>query len=126
MDPFVSTEWLAQNLASVRVVDIRGAVLPPGAKDRYRPKKDDYEAGHTPGAVFVDWTKDIVDLDDPVPVQVAPPEKIAALMARLRATPPAHTTATTVLATRLKALDWISGSLALTEWDDDAPGDPTA
>jgi thiosulfate/3-mercaptopyruvate sulfurtransferase len=83
MDPFVSTQWLAENLADVRVVDIRGGVLPPPAKDRYRAKRSDYDAGHIPGAVFVDWTKDIVDLDDPVPVQVAPPEKIAALMSRL-------------------------------------------
>lgn len=37
--------------------------------------------------------------------------------ARLRTTPPARTTAAAVLATRLKALDWISGSLALSEWD---------
>jgi thiosulfate/3-mercaptopyruvate sulfurtransferase len=83
MDPFVTTEWLAKNHASARVVDIRGAVLPPPVKDRYRPKRDEYEAGHIPGAVFVDWTRDIVDLDDPVPVQVAPPDKIAGLMARL-------------------------------------------
>lgn len=40
-----------------------------------------------------------------------------ALAARLRATPPAHATATAVLATRLRALDWIAGALPLSDWD---------
>ena len=34
-----------------------------------------------PGAVYIDWTRDIVDPDDPVPVQVAPPERFAEAMA---------------------------------------------
>ncbi len=34
------------------------------------------------GAVFLDWTKDIVDLDDPVPAQIAPPERFAAILGR--------------------------------------------
>jgi thiosulfate/3-mercaptopyruvate sulfurtransferase len=69
----VSTEWLASHLGApgVRVVDIRGKVLPPGSKPRYFAKREDYEAGHIPGAVFVDWTRDIVDLLDPVPGQIA-------------------------------------------------------
>jgi thiosulfate/3-mercaptopyruvate sulfurtransferase len=36
-----------------------------------------------PGAVFVDWTRDIVDLSDPVPVQVAGPARFAAAMSAL-------------------------------------------
>ncbi|HSA55447.1 MAG TPA: DUF4272 domain-containing protein [Gemmatimonadaceae bacterium] len=44
-----------------------------------------------------------------------------ALAARLRTTPPGHAAAATVLTTRLKALDWICGSLALSEWDSAAP-----
>ena len=55
----------------LRVVDVRGKVLPPGSKPRYLAKRGDYDAAHVPGAVFVDWTRDIVDPDDPVPVQVA-------------------------------------------------------
>jgi len=39
-----------------------------------------YEASHIPGAVFLDWTKDIVDPDDPVPAQVAPPARAAAIL----------------------------------------------
>jgi thiosulfate/3-mercaptopyruvate sulfurtransferase len=83
--PVVSTEWLAQNLGAegLRVVDVRGKILPPGATPRYLPKRDDYEQGHVPGAVFVDWTRDIVDLDDPIPSQVARPEAFAAKMSEL-------------------------------------------
>ncbi len=81
----VSTEWLASHLgdAAVVVVDIRGKVLPLGSKPRYLPKHDDYVASHVPGAVFVDWTRDIVDSDDPVPVQIARPAEFAARMGEL-------------------------------------------
>lgn len=84
--PLVDTEWLAAHLddPSVRIVDIRGKVLPPGTPEPYYlAKRADYEAGHIPNAVFVDWTTDIVDLDDPVRVQVAPPDKIAAVLGGL-------------------------------------------
>lgn len=84
--PLVDTAWLAAQLddPSVRVVDIRGKVLPPGTpQPYYLPKRAEYGAEHIPGAVFVDWTTDIVDLDDPVQVQVAPPKKIAAVFGEL-------------------------------------------
>jgi thiosulfate/3-mercaptopyruvate sulfurtransferase len=81
----VSTEWLAAHLteAALRVIDIRGKVLPPGSKPRYVPKRQDYDASHIPGAVFVDWTRDIVDLEDPVPAQIARPDAFAAKMGEL-------------------------------------------
>jgi thiosulfate/3-mercaptopyruvate sulfurtransferase len=81
----VSTEWLAAHLGApdLCVVDIRGKVLPPGAQPRYVPKREDYDAGHVPGSVFVDWTRDIVDPDDPVPAQIARPEAFAAKMSEL-------------------------------------------
>lgn len=84
--PLVTTDWLAANINNpkVRVVDIRGLVLPPtDPKPHYFPKYEDYRAGHIPGAVFIDWTRDIVDLDNPVPAQVAPPAKIASLFGHL-------------------------------------------
>ncbi|HMQ33728.1 MAG TPA: sulfurtransferase [Chloroflexaceae bacterium] len=84
--PLVSTEWLAANLGhpQLRVVDMRGKVLPPTEpKPHYFARREDYEAGHIPGAVYLDWTRDIVDLDDPVLVQVAPPEKIARVLGGL-------------------------------------------
>jgi thiosulfate/3-mercaptopyruvate sulfurtransferase len=84
--PLVSTEWLAAHIdhPQLRVVDMRGKVLPPTEpKPHYFARREDYLAGHIPGAVYIDWTKDIVDLDDPVLVQVAPPEKIARVLGAL-------------------------------------------
>jgi thiosulfate/3-mercaptopyruvate sulfurtransferase len=81
----VSTEWLAARLADpgLRIVDIRGKVLPPGSKPRYFPKREDYDASHIPGAAFVDWTRDIVDPLDPVHAQIAQPAAFAATMGAL-------------------------------------------
>lgn len=85
----VTTEWLQMHLLepSVRVVDIRGYVRTTDAQTgdgqqvaQYIGARDEYDAGHVPGAVFVDWTTDITDPDDPVPAQIAPPERFAAAM----------------------------------------------
>ncbi len=84
-DSLVSTEWLAAHLgdANVRVLDIRGYVrhIEDGAGGMtvsYEAARGEYDAGHIPGAVYVDWTTDITNPDDPVPVQIAPPERFAA------------------------------------------------
>jgi len=86
-DLLVSTEWLQQHLADpdVRVVDVRGYVvtrpIEPGVEEAdYRGAYDEYLGSHIPGAVYVDWTRDIVDLDDPVPAQVAKPDAFAEAM----------------------------------------------
>ena len=82
----VSTDWLAANLsrARLRVVDIRGKVLPPGTKPtRYVAKRDEYDAGHVPGAVFIDWTRDIVDPDDTIPAQLAKQDLFAEKMGEI-------------------------------------------
>ncbi len=87
VDPLVTTDWLQEHLGDpgIRVVDIRGYVttrpVGPGVEEAtYRGAPEEYAAGHIPGAVFVDWTKDIVDLDDPVPAQIAGPEAFAQAM----------------------------------------------
>src|SRR5436305_3331857 len=87
VDPLVSTDWLQDHLGdpSIRVLDIRGYVatrpVGPGVEEAtYRGAPEEYAAGHIPGAVFVDWTKDIVDLDDPVPAQIARPDAFARAM----------------------------------------------
>jgi thiosulfate/3-mercaptopyruvate sulfurtransferase len=84
----VSTGWLAEHLGQpgLRVVDIRGYVNTTdlgGGRQRaeYVGAGDEYAAGHIPGSVFVDWTIDIADPDDPVPAQIAPPAQFAAAMA---------------------------------------------
>jgi thiosulfate/3-mercaptopyruvate sulfurtransferase len=87
-DLLVSTEWLAAHLndPGVRVVDMRGSVVTrqvaPGVEHAdYRGARDEYLAAHIPGAVYVDWTVDIIDPDDPVPVQIAPADRFAEAMA---------------------------------------------
>src|SRR5215211_47817 len=87
-DPLVTTDWLAQHLDDVRIVDIRGYVrktdLGEGRqRAEYLAARDEYEEAHIPGAVYVDWTREITDPDNPVPVQVAPPQRFADLMGSL-------------------------------------------
>jgi len=84
----VTTEWLAEHLSDpdIRVVDIRGYVVTrpvaPGVEEAdYRGAREEYLVAHIPGAVYVDWTRDIVDPDDPVPAQIAPPGRFAEAMA---------------------------------------------
>jgi thiosulfate/3-mercaptopyruvate sulfurtransferase len=87
-DPLITTDWLAEHLDDVRIVDIRGYVkksdLGEGRqRAEYLAARDEYDEAHIPGAVYVDWTRDITDPDNPVPVQLAPPEHFATLMASL-------------------------------------------
>jgi len=84
----VPTQWLAEHLGdpNVRVIDIRGHVVTspvaPGVEQAaYRGARAEYLAAHIPGAVYIDWTTDITDPDDPVPAQVAPPARFAEAMA---------------------------------------------
>jgi len=68
--PLVDADWLERHLDDprVRVLDVRGrhpsSALP-------HAKLAEYVAGHIPGAAFVDWEHDFIDVSDPVPVQVA-------------------------------------------------------
>jgi thiosulfate/3-mercaptopyruvate sulfurtransferase len=112
-DPLVTTDWLAAHLddPNLRVVDIRGSVttraVAPGVEvATYRGAPEEYLAGHIPGAVFVDWTRDIVDPDDPVPAQIAPPERFAAAMAERGIGD----------ATRVVAVDHAGGQFATRLW----------
>ena len=88
VEMLVTPEWLQDHLndPNVRVVDIRGYVvtrpLAPGVEEAdYKGAPEEYRAGHIPGSVYVDWTRDIVDLDDPVKAQIARPEVFAEAMA---------------------------------------------
>ena len=67
---------------------------------------DDYREAHIPGAVFVDWTRDIVDPDAQVKVQIAPPDRFAAAMGRLGVGPE----------TFVIAVDATGGHLATRLW----------
>lgn len=87
-DSLVSTEWLQNHLGTdgLVVVDIRGYVKSRSVGDSgqqvadYLPASAEYEESHIPGAVFVDWTRDIIDPDDPVPAQLASPDRFQAAM----------------------------------------------
>lgn len=85
----VETAWLAEHLhdPDLRVVDMRGyvrTVQRDGSQEAlYVGAPEEYEQGHIPGAVYLDWTRDIVDLDDPVEAQIAPPDAFAQTMERL-------------------------------------------
>ncbi|HCI81132.1 MAG TPA: sulfurtransferase [Ktedonobacter sp.] len=85
----VETSWLAEHLNDphLRVVDMRGyvrTVEKNGVQEaEYVGARDEYEQGHIPGAIYIDWSHDIVDLDDPVEAQVAPPQRFADVMGRL-------------------------------------------
>ncbi|HEV2091920.1 MAG TPA: sulfurtransferase [Rubrobacter sp.] len=89
-DPLVGTDWLQDHLEDpdLRVVDIRGYVKKTDLGDgrqraEYLPAREEYDEAHVPGAAFVDWTRDITDPDDPVPAQISPPDRFAALMGSL-------------------------------------------
>lgn len=73
----VSTEWLAERLGddSIRILDCRFAFD--------HDAREDYMAGHIPGALHLDWSKDLTDLDHEVDGMIAPPEKVKATMEAL-------------------------------------------
>ncbi len=85
----VETSWLADHLDDphLRIVDMRGYVRTverDGVQDAlYVGAREEYVQEHIPGAVYIDWSKDIVDPGDEVEAQIAPPARFAELMGRL-------------------------------------------
>ena len=86
----MQTNWLAEHLddPDIRIVDIRGYVkkkdVGNGRQEaEYLAAREEYDEAHIPGAVYVDWTRDITDPADPVPAQVASPGRFAKLMSSL-------------------------------------------
>lgn len=82
----VETSWLAAHLEDpdVRIVDMRGYVRTvdkDGIQEaHYEGARDEYEQSHIPGAVYIDWTRDIVNLDDAIKAQVATSQQFAQAM----------------------------------------------
>ncbi len=90
-DHLCETDELASLIAAgttnLRIVDMRGHVrstpMPDGSqKADYVSAGDEYKEGHVPGAIYIDWTRDIVDLSDPVPVQIAPVSQLVDMFQR--------------------------------------------
>ena len=85
----VETTWLAKHLQDhdLRIVDMRGyvrTVEKDGIQEaRYEGARDEYGQSHIPGAVYIDWTRDIVNLDDIIKAQIALSEQFAQTMGRI-------------------------------------------
>src|SRR5579863_9445296 len=85
----VETSWLAAHLddGALRIVDMRGYVRTTEREGvqyaEYIGAREEYEQAHIPGAVYIDWSHDIVDLSDPIKAQVAPPRHFAEAMESL-------------------------------------------
>ena len=85
----VETSWLANHLNDphIRIVDMRGYVRTvehDGVQDAlYIGARDEYEREHIPGALYIDWSSDIIDPDDSIEAQIAPPDRFAQLMEQL-------------------------------------------
>ncbi|HEV2471078.1 MAG TPA: rhodanese-like domain-containing protein, partial [Chthonomonadales bacterium] len=85
----VSPGWLARRLennpGAMRIIDLRGRVhtveVEQGVQQAtYSGCRDDYAAGHIPGALYLDWTTDIVDPQASAPVQVASDQRFKEVM----------------------------------------------
>jgi thiosulfate/3-mercaptopyruvate sulfurtransferase len=83
----METDALAARLddPALRIVDMRGYVRTQTDADGkqtavYTGAPEEYAQSHIPGAIYLDWTRDIVDLDDPVAAQLAPPDKMARVL----------------------------------------------
>lgn len=76
-DFLVSTEWLAHHLAdpTLRIVDCRYSFD--------RDMEDDYRESHIPGAVYLNWSRDLSDADHRVEMMIAPPKQVVAIMQKL-------------------------------------------
>lgn len=83
------TSWLAAHLddPSLRIVDMHGYVRTTERDGiqhaEYVGAREEYAQSHIPGAVYIDWSHDIVDPTDPVEAQIAQPQHFAEAMQRL-------------------------------------------
>jgi thiosulfate/3-mercaptopyruvate sulfurtransferase len=80
-DPFVTVAWLEAHRDDprVRIVDARS--MPHGAATGAPTGREQYTAGHLPGAVALDYAEDLHDLATPYAARVAPAERFAEIMA---------------------------------------------
>ncbi len=79
MESLVSTEWLANEMGAsdLRIVDCTKHLPATG-----RDPKAEYEAGHIPGAVYMDLG-DLTDTSNPIENMLPPAEKFASRMQSL-------------------------------------------
>jgi thiosulfate/3-mercaptopyruvate sulfurtransferase len=77
---FVEVEWLASRLGDprVRVIDARS--VPHGGAVQMPSGREQFAAGHIPGAVHLDYADDLSDPATPYAALVAPPHRFALVM----------------------------------------------
>ena len=83
MSAFVEIAWVRERLddPSVRIVDTRS--VPHGAPAADTPSgADQYAAGHVPGAIHLDYARDLVDPATPYATRVAPAAAFAETLGR--------------------------------------------
>ena len=79
MDSLVSTEWLANEMGASDLRIVNATKFPA---DAGRNALAEYEAGHIPGAVFMDL-EELVDTNSPIDNTLPPAEKFASRMQSL-------------------------------------------
>ena len=79
----VETEWLAQHLDDVTVLDCTTHLIPdPKITYVVKPGREDFERGHIPGAQFCDVSRDVSDTTQKLNFMRPTPEDFAAAMRR--------------------------------------------
>lgn len=79
----VETDWLAQHLEDVVVLDCTTHLLPdPKITYVVKPGREDYDKGHIPGAQFCDVSRDVSDTTQKYNFMRQTPEDFGAAMRR--------------------------------------------
>jgi thiosulfate/3-mercaptopyruvate sulfurtransferase len=79
----VQTDWLAQHLRDVVVLDCTTHLIPdPKSTYVVKPGREDFEKGHIPGAQFCDVSRDMSDTSQKLNFMRPTPEAFAAAMRR--------------------------------------------
>jgi thiosulfate/3-mercaptopyruvate sulfurtransferase len=79
----VETDWLAQHLDDVVVLDCTTHLIPdPKITYVVKPAREDFEAGHIPGAQFCDVSRDVSDTSQKFNFMRQTPDDFAAAMRR--------------------------------------------
>lgn len=79
----VETDWLAQHLQDVVVLDCTTHLIPdPKITYVVKPGRDDFEKAHIPGAQFCDVSRDVSDTTQKFNFMLQAPDDFAAAMCR--------------------------------------------
>src|SRR3979411_929150 len=77
---FVEVDWLARRLADARVRVCAARSVPHGGAVQMPSGREQFAAGHLPGAVYLDYADDLSDPATPYAARVAPPHRFALVM----------------------------------------------